>query len=65
MTVDNIASGVRILLNEGGQNVEIDTSSGVVNKNIEEILSNHRRDPLRFPAEQASADIRGIVLHAI
>ena len=65
LTVDNISSGVKILLNEGGQNVEIDTGSGIVKKNIEEIMSNHRRDPLRFPTEQASADIRGIVMHAI
>ncbi len=65
LTVNNIGDGVTILLSEGGRNVEIDTRSGLVNKNIEEILYNHRRDPSRFPAEEASADIRGIVMHAI
>mgnify|MGYP000023482298 FL=1 len=65
LTVNSIGEGVTILLSEGGRNVEIDTRLGNEKENIEELLANHRQDPVRFPAEQASADIRGIVMHSI
>ena len=35
MTVKNIGDGVKILLSEGGRNVEIDTSVGKLKQNIE------------------------------
>ena len=65
LTVNNIGEGVTILLSEGGRNVEIDTRMGQEKDNIEELLTNHRLDPTRFPADQVSADIRGIVMQSI
>ena len=65
LTVNNIGEGVTILLSEGGRNVEIDTRMGDEKENIEELLANHRQDPARFPALQASEDIRGIVVQSI
>ena len=65
LTISNIGDGVTILLSEGGRNVEINTRLGKDKDNIEEVLANYKRDPARFPAEQASTDIRGIVMHSI
>jgi len=65
LTVNNIGEGVTILLSEGGRNVEIDTKMGKEKENIEEILANHKQFPARFPADQASADIRGVVMQSI
>ena len=65
LTVNNIGEGVTILLSEGGRNVEIDTRMGEAKDNIEELLANNRQDPSRFPKEQASEDIRGIVMQNI
>ena len=65
LTLANIGDGVSILLSEGGRNVEINTKFGDVKENIEELLANHKQDPARFPAEQVSADIRGIVMQSI
>ena len=65
LTVNNIGEGVTIFLSEGGRNVEIDTRMGEAKDNIEELLANNRQDPSRFPTEQASADIRGIVMQSI
>jgi len=65
LTVQNIGQGVKILLSEGGRNVEVDTRFGKVKENIEEVLSNYKKDPTRFPAEEASAIIRSIVINTI
>ena len=65
LTVNNIGDGVKILLSEGGRNVEIDTSVGKLKKNIEELLANYRKDPSRFPARETSENIRAIVMTSI
>ena len=65
LTVQNIGEGVKILLSEGGRNVEVDTRFGKVKENIEEVLSNYKQDPSRFPAEEASKNIRAIVINSI
>ena len=65
LTVNNIGDGVTILLSEGGRNVEIDTRMGKEKENIDEILANHKQFPGRFPADQASVDIRGVVMQSI
>lgn len=63
LTVDNIGEGMFILVNEGGRNASLDTRSGKIKVEIDEILNNHRSDPERFPAETSSEGIRSIVIH--
>jgi len=65
LSVKNIGDGVKILLSEGGRNVEIDTSVGKLKQNIEELLANYRKDPSRFPARETSENIRAIVMTSI
>ena len=65
LSVKNIGNGVNILLSEGGRNVEIDTRLGKLKETIDELLANHKQDPIRFPAEETSENIRAIVMTSI
>ncbi len=65
LSVKNIEDGVKILLSEGGRNVEINTTTGKLKENIEELLANHKKDPNRFPEKETSENIRAIVMTSI
>ncbi len=63
LTVDNIEDGLYVLVTESGRNAELDTRVGKLKEDIGNILKSYHENPARFPADQMSADIRGIVVH--
>lgn len=63
--VNNIRNGLQILLNEGGRSISLNTSDSQMGRDIEQMLNNVDQDPVRFPASEMSAQIRGLVVYAL
>ena len=63
--VNNIRNGLQIVLNEGGRNIDFNTDESQIGKDIQELIKNSDRNPLRFPPPETSSEIRGLVVHAL
>ncbi|MBF0352745.1 MAG: flagellin [SAR324 cluster bacterium] len=62
LTAENIGQGINLIINEGNKTAVLDTSRGEIKAEIDKIVENTRQDPQRFPSEEASQNIRTIVL---
>ncbi len=62
VTVKNVSDGLFMVITEGGKNATLDTRKGQMGQEIQQILDNVELDPVRFPPEQMSQQIRGIIL---
>ena len=61
INVENIGN-LSIVVNEGGKIAILDTTQGKISETIGRIVDNTRENPKRFPPEQASQDIRELVV---
>ena len=65
INVGNIRDGLFIVISNEGKNATLDTSKGRIAEEIGQILKNHEAAPDRFTAEDASSQIRGIIVYAM
>ena len=63
--MNNIRNGLQIVLNEGGRNIDFNSDESQLGKDIQELIKNADRYPLRFPPAEISSQIRGLVVHAL
>ncbi len=63
--MNNIRNGLQIVINEGGRNLDFNLEENLLGKDIQELIKNADRYPLRFPQEEISSQIRGLVVHAL
>ena len=65
ININNIRNGLKIVLNEGGKNLTLNTKDGQLGKNIEQLIKNADQDPLLFPQTEISSQIRELVVSAL
>ncbi len=63
--LNNIRNGLQIVLNEGGRNLDFNTEGSQLAEDIQELIKNADRDPLRFPAAEMSSQISRLVVNAL
>ncbi len=63
VNTENIRDGLFVVISENGKNATLDTRDGQLASDIAQILKNHDAAPDRFTAEQASAQIRGLIVY--
>ena len=63
--MNNIRNGLQIVLNEGGRNLDFNIDENQLGKDIQEMIKNADRYPLRFPPAEISSQIRNLIVHAL
>ena len=63
--MNNIRNGLQIVLNEGGRNLDFNIDENQLGKDIQEMIKNADRYPLRFPPTEISSQIRNLIVHAL
>ncbi len=63
--MNNIRNGLQIVLNEGGRNLDFNIDENQLGKDIQEMIKNADRYPLRFPSAEISSQIRNLIVHAL
>ncbi len=64
-TVDQVGDSFNILIKEGDRVVKFDTGSNRMRVELEKIRQSFIDDPVRFPKEQVSKEVRQLVLHEL
>ncbi|MGK5095144.1 flagellin [Deltaproteobacteria bacterium TL4] len=60
--INNVGEGISIVINEGERTAVLNSTSGELKANIGKVINNHKADPVRFPEDVASADVRRFLI---
>jgi len=61
--INNVKNGLKILLKEGGKSISLNSESGDLGKEIDQIIKNFEKDPINFPKDEMSAQIRELIVY--